>query len=40
MSRKHSYTVLIKRSTEKEMDRLPGRTFERLTRAILNGHLL
>ena len=35
MSKGRGYTVLIKRSAEKEMDRLPARTFERLTRAIL-----
>ena len=35
MSKARGYTVLIKRSAEKELDRLPARTFERLTRAIL-----
>ena len=36
MSKDRGYTIRIKRSAEKEMDRLPGRTFERLTRVILN----
>ena len=35
MSKGRGYAVLIKRSAEKKMDRLPPRTFERLTRAIL-----
>ena len=35
MSVQGGYTVRIKRSAEKEMDRLPARTFERVTRAIL-----
>ena len=35
MSAKGGYTVRIKRSAEKEMDRLPDRTFEQATRAIL-----
>ena len=34
MSKGRGYTILIKRSAEKEMDRLPARAFERLTRAI------
>ncbi len=35
MSRGLGYTVVIKRSAEKEMDRLPDRTFERVAQAIL-----
>ncbi|MCP4250211.1 MAG: type II toxin-antitoxin system RelE/ParE family toxin [bacterium] len=35
MSAKAGYTVRIKRSAEKEMDRLPARTFERVAQAIL-----
>ena len=31
----HRYAVLIKRSAEKEMDRLPARTFERVAKVIL-----
>ena len=31
-----SYQVRIKRSAEREMDRLPNRTFQRVTQAILN----
>ena len=35
MSKRAVYEVHIKRSAEKEMDRLPERTFERISRAIL-----
>jgi len=35
MSKGRGYSVLIKRSAEKEMDRLPPRTFERVAKAIL-----
>jgi mRNA-degrading endonuclease RelE of RelBE toxin-antitoxin system len=35
MSKERGYTVLIKRSAEKEMDRLPARTFRRVAQAIL-----
>ena len=35
MSRGGSYTIRIKRSAEKEMDRLPAKTFERVSQAIL-----
>ena len=35
MSKGGSYTVRIKRSAEKEMDRLPERTFERVAQVIL-----
>ncbi|MFH0981238.1 MAG: type II toxin-antitoxin system RelE/ParE family toxin [Planctomycetota bacterium] len=35
MSEHLGYTVLINRSAEKEMDRLPGKTFERVAQAIL-----
>ncbi len=35
MSKGRAYTVLIKRSAEKEMDRLPASTFKRVARAIL-----
>ena len=35
MSKGHGYTILIKRSAEKELDRLPPRTFERVAKAIL-----
>ncbi|MCH7527388.1 MAG: type II toxin-antitoxin system RelE/ParE family toxin [Planctomycetes bacterium] len=35
MSKGRGYTVLIKRSAEKEMDRLPARTFARAVQAIL-----
>ena len=35
MSAQAGYTVRIKRSAEKEMDRLPARTFERVAQAIL-----
>lgn len=35
MSARGRYTVRIKRSAEKEMDRLPARTFERIAQAIL-----
>ena len=35
MGRRPAYTVLIKRSAEKEMDRLPRRSFSRLADAIL-----
>ncbi len=35
MSAQGRYTVRIKRSAEKEMDRLPARTFERVAKAIL-----
>ena len=35
MSKRGAYAVRIKRSAEKEMDRLPHRTFERVTQAIL-----
>lgn len=35
MSKERGYTVLIKRSAEKEMDRLARRTFERVAGAIL-----
>ena len=34
MSKGRGYTVLIKRSAEKEMDGLPARTFERVAKAI------
>lgn len=36
MSGRSAYTVLIKRSAEKEMNRLVAKTFERITKAILN----
>jgi len=36
MSRRRAYTIRIKRSAEKEMDRLAARTFERVTQAILS----
>ena len=36
MSAQGAYTVCIKRSAEKEMDRLPARTFERVVRVILH----
>ncbi len=32
---RHSYTVLVKPSAEKEMDRLPSSVFDRITAAIL-----
>ena len=35
MSTQGGYTIHIKRSAEKEMDRLPARTFKRVTQAIL-----
>ncbi len=35
MSKEGGYTVRIKRSAEKEMDRLPGSTFKRVAQAIL-----
>ncbi len=35
MSVRGAYTVRIKRSAEKEMDRLPAPTFDRVTQAIL-----
>ena len=35
MSARGRYAVRIKRSAEKEMDRLPARTFERVAQAIL-----
>jgi len=35
MSLQHGYTVRIKRSAEKEMDRLPVRVFERVANAML-----
>ncbi len=35
MSKGRRYRVLIKRSAEKEMDRLPARVFERVAKAIL-----
>jgi mRNA interferase RelE/StbE len=35
MSRRSGYTVRIKRSAEKEMDRLSDRVFRRMTQAIL-----
>ncbi len=35
MSEPGGYAVRIKRSAEKEMDRLPDRTFERVAQAIL-----
>ena len=35
MSKDRLYTVYIKRSAEKELDRLPTPAFERMTRAIL-----
>ena len=35
MSKGHRYALLIKRSAEKEMDRLPARAFERVAQAIL-----
>ena len=35
MSRQAGYTVLIKRSAEREMNRLSASTFERLAQAIL-----
>jgi len=35
MSLPYGYTVRIKRSAEKEMDRLPVRVFERVANAIL-----
>jgi len=35
MSSRRGYTVRIKRSAEKEMDRLPARTFERVAQTIL-----
>jgi len=35
MSTQRDYTVRIKRSAEKEMERLPARTSERVTQAIL-----
>ena len=35
MSKGRGYTVLIKRSAEKEMDRLPTSTFKRVAQAIL-----
>jgi mRNA-degrading endonuclease RelE of RelBE toxin-antitoxin system len=35
MSNKAGYTVRIKRSAEREMDRLASRTFERIAGAIL-----
>ncbi len=36
MSPRGGYTVHIKRSAEKEMDRLPARIFERVARVVLN----
>jgi mRNA interferase RelE/StbE len=35
MTKRGGYTVRIKRSAEKEMDRLPDKTFRRITQAIL-----
>ena len=35
MSKRRRYTVLIKRSAEKEMDRLPTSAFSRMAEAIL-----
>ncbi len=35
MSRRPGYAILIKRTAEKEMDRLPARTFDRVADAIL-----
>ncbi len=35
MSRPAAYTVRIKRSAEKEMDRLPARPFRRIMEAVL-----
>lgn len=35
MGRRSIYTVRIKRSAEKEMDRLPGNTFDRVAEVIL-----
>ncbi len=35
MSKGRGYTVLIKRLAEKEMDRLPARTFDRVAQGIL-----
>ena len=36
MNKQSRYTVHIKRSAEKEMDRLPGKAFRRVTKAILS----
>ena len=36
MSKQSRYTVRIKRSAEKEMDRLPVQVFRRVTKAILS----
>ena len=36
MSGRRAYTVLIKRSAEKEMNRLISKTFDRMAKAILN----
>ncbi len=35
MSKGRGYRILIKRSAEKEMDRLPDRAFQRVAQAIL-----
>ena len=35
MSKEHRYALLIKRSAEKEMNRLPARAFERVSTVIL-----
>ncbi len=35
MNSERGYSVRIKRSAEKEMDRLPARTFQRIAQAIL-----
>ena len=35
MTKRGAYSVCIKRSAEKEMDRLPARTFERVAQAVL-----
>ena len=35
MNQGPAYTLLIKRSAEREMDRLPSRAFERIAQAIL-----
>lgn len=35
MSKGRGYTIVIKRSAEEEMDRLPARTFDRVAQGIL-----